>query len=184
MKKLPETPETTGDFAYEDFLLWAERRLKTMASAIAHGQFNPANVGSDTLFQEAFLLLAGKTVRDREHAIRLARKAMNEILLNRARDARRLKRNPEGGFVSLTDAGPIAVASTVLSDLIFCLSLDALKSEDREAYDAYQHRVGMSLTTADTARELGVSPRTVERRFARGRAALASIYDLERTYVA
>lgn len=130
------------------------------------------------LVHEAYLKLVDQTRvrwRGREQFLGVASLAMRRILVNHARDRRRLKRGAGAPRLGLTEGLGVAAPGPGPDD-DFLLTLDALL--DRLAAFApraarvVECRYFAGLDVEETALALGVSPPTVKREWALARAWL------------
>ena len=127
------------------------------------------------LVHEAYLRLVGvpKTQRwdSRGHFFAAAAEAMRRILLNRARDKKRVKR---GGERRRVDLDQIEIALDTNDDQLIALddALTQLAVEDPDAARLVNLRFFAGLTLKDAAVSLGLALRTAERQWAYARAWL------------
>ena len=127
------------------------------------------------LVHEAYLRLVG--VEDvprwdsRGHFFAAAAEAMRRILLNRARDKKRVKR---GGERRRVDLDQIEIALDTSDDQLIALdeALTQLAVEDPDAARLVDLRFFAGLTLKDAAAALGLASRTAERQWAYARAWL------------
>jgi RNA polymerase sigma factor (TIGR02999 family) len=112
----------------------------------------------------------------RGHFFAAAAEAMRRILLNRARDGKRLKR---GGDRRRLDLDQLEIALDSSDDQLIALdeALEKLAHEDKSAAELVKLRFFAGLTLREVAESLGISLRTAERQWAYARAWL---YDLLR----
>jgi RNA polymerase sigma factor (TIGR02999 family) len=105
------------------------------------------------------------------HFFAAAAEAMRRILLNRARDKKRLKR---GGGRQRVDLDQIQIALDTDSEHLLALedALTQLAAEDASAVRLVNLRFYAGLTLKDAARLLGLPQRTAERQWAYARAWL------------
>jgi RNA polymerase sigma factor (TIGR02999 family) len=107
----------------------------------------------------------------RGHFFAAAAEAMRRILLNRARDKRRLKR---GGGRQRIDLDSVQVAAEAESDELIALdeALESLAAEDPICTDFVKLRFYAGLTLGEAAAALGIGRRTADRYWAYARAWL------------
>jgi RNA polymerase sigma factor (TIGR02999 family) len=107
----------------------------------------------------------------RGHFFAAAAEAMRRILVNRARDKKRLKR---GGRLRRMDLEAIEVAFDTPDDVLLSLdeALERLSAEDSTAADLVKLRFFAGLTMGQVAQLLGMPQRTAERQWAYARAWL------------
>jgi RNA polymerase sigma factor (TIGR02999 family) len=105
------------------------------------------------------------------HFFAAAAEAMRRILLNRARDKKRLKR---GGDVRRVDLDQIEVALDMNDEQFMALdeALARLAEEDSACAQLVKLRFFAGLTLRDAATALGMAQRTAERQWAYARAWL------------
>jgi RNA polymerase sigma factor (TIGR02999 family) len=126
------------------------------------------------LVHEAYLRLVGGGERawdSRGHFFAAAAEAMRRILLNCARDKRRLKR---GGGRKRLDLDQIDIAQDADGERLIALdeALAQLAAEDPAAAQLVNLRFFAGLTLKEAADSLGLSLRTAERQWAYARAWL------------
>ena len=127
------------------------------------------------LVHEAYLRLVDveKAARwdSRGHFFAAAAEAMRRILLNRARDKKRLKR---GGERRRLDLDQVRIALDSSDEQLIALdeALAILAVEDPVAAQLVNLRFFAGLTLKDTAASLGLAMRTAERQWAYARAWL------------
>jgi RNA polymerase sigma factor (TIGR02999 family) len=107
----------------------------------------------------------------RGHFFAAAAEAMRRILVNRARDKRRLKR---GGGRERVELGEIAMAAEAGAPDLLALdeALDGLAREEPACAELVKLRFFAGLTQEESARSLGVTRRTADRYWAFARAWL------------
>ena len=123
------------------------------------------------LVHEAFLRMVGQadqSWRDQPHFFRAAAQAMRNIIVDQARRKARLR---HGGMRQRLELHPDLVVIVPPTDEILALneSLQILEVEEPRLAEIVLLRYFTGLTVEETARALGLSPRTVKRnwRFAR-----------------
>jgi RNA polymerase sigma factor (TIGR02999 family) len=127
------------------------------------------------LVHEAYLrLVGGRTAPrwdSRGHFFAAAAEAMRRILVNRARDKKRLKR---GGERLRVDFDKIEVALDTSDEHLIALdeALTQLAAEDPDAARLVNLRFFAGLTLKDAAAALGLTSRTADRQWAYARAWL------------
>ncbi len=125
---------------------------------------NPGHTLQTTaLVHEAYIRLkefSGANWNDKSHYLRVAARAMRHVLVDHARRKRSLKKGGNWRKVPFEVAGAFLVETTV--DLIALdESLTKLFAEDEQLGRLVELRFFGGLTVDETARVLGVSPRTV-----------------------
>jgi RNA polymerase sigma factor (TIGR02999 family) len=127
------------------------------------------------LVHEAYLRLVGtqkgKHWDSRGHFFAAAAEAMRRILVNRARDKKRVKR---GGERHRVDLDQLEIALDTNDEQLIDLdeALTELAAEDADAARLVNLRFFAGLTLKDAAVSLGLAPRTAERQWAYVRAWL------------
>jgi RNA polymerase sigma factor (TIGR02999 family) len=127
------------------------------------------------LVHEAYLRLVGpdgaNQWQSRGHFFAAAAEAMRRILVNRARDKRRLKRGGGGVRVELGETD-IACEGNPLDILALDEALEGLAREEPTCAQLVKLRFFAGLTQEESARALGVTRRTADRYWAFARAWL------------
>ncbi len=154
--------------------------------AVAHRQrvWNGAEVTVNTtaVVHEAYAKLAGRAdaldLTDRAHFVRVAARAMRDVIVDYARAQSAQKRGGDarsGSLDALAEGGAMPAAASV--DLDEILSIDAalaqLAALDAETAQTVELRYFGGLTAEEVAEALGLSVRTVKRRWSVGQAWLA-----------
>ena len=127
--------------------------LLTELHRIAHGQMkgqsNDHTLQTTALVNEAairILNIEGFAFTDREHVLRVATRAMKQILIDYARSKGALKRRPSGSRVSLEHAYARDEHNGDFEEL--SLALDRLRSLDAKAVEVVELRYFLELTFA------------------------------------
>lgn len=177
---LPETlldRARSGDTAARDQvvgLLYKELRR------LAHGQRYRAGAGetvnTTALVHEAFEKLAGQTLAwtDRAQTLRYAARAMRDVLVDYARAQSAAKRGGPGRPLSLSGFEEVAGGPAVRIEEVLTLdgALDCLAALNPDAAEVVEMRYFAGLTVEEAAEALGVSEKTVRRRWIVARAWL------------
>ncbi len=128
------------------------------------------------LVHEAYLRLVGGSTpptawQGAGHFFAAAAEAMRRILLNRARDKKRLKR---GGDRRRVDLDQVQIALDTDADQLQALdeALTNLAAEDPTAAQLVKLRFFAGLTLKEAAEALGLAARTAERQWSYARAWL------------
>ena len=163
----PRASEELLPLVYNELRGLAKQRL---------GQEKPGQTLQATaLVHEAYLRLVGgeeaQRWNSRGHFFAAAAEAMRRILVNRARDKRRLKRGGDRERVELED---IAMAREAGSPDILALdeALERLAREEPACAELVKLRFFAGLTQEEAALALGVTRRTANRYWAFARAWL------------
>lgn len=133
-----------------------------------------ATLSTTALVHEAYLKLSGDarwTVEDRRHFFALAARAMRHVLVDHVRRRGRLKRG--GGALAL-DIEAEEIAAPDRADELVALdeALDRLESVEPELARLVEWRFFAGLSVEEIAELVGVSDRTVKRRWRSARAFL------------
>ena len=129
------------------------------------------------LVHEAYLRLVGPQEiawENRGHFFAAAARAMRQILVNRAHKRRAAKHGGGRAKVSLQDAGPVAGEPPADELLALDEALDRLAEAAPEKARIVMLRYFTGLTVEETAKALGLSPRTVKRHWRFAKAWLHS----------
>src|SRR5437868_13418918 len=163
----PHAAEQLLPLVYDELRQLAARRL---------AQEKPGQTLQATaLVHEAYLRLVGvqqvQRWDSRGHFFAAAAEAMRRILLNRARDKKRVKR---GGERRRVDLDQIEIALDTSPEQLIALdeALSQLAVEDPDAARLVNLRFFAGLTLKDAAVFLGLARRTAERQWAYARAWL------------
>lgn len=126
------------------------------------------------LVHEAYVKLSGEarwTVENRRHFFALAARAMRMVLVDHAR---RRGRDKRGGGQAAIDLDVVQVAAPEREEELVALdgSLARLESADRELAQIVEWRFFAGLSVEEISELVGVSDRTVKRRWRAARAFL------------
>jgi RNA polymerase sigma factor (TIGR02999 family) len=163
----PHAAEQLLPLVYGELRQLAAQKL----SRERHGQ----TLQATALVHEAYLRLVGAQAAQRwdsrGHFFAAAAEAMRRILLNRARDKKRVKR---GGERRRVDFDRVEIALDTSDEQLIALdeALTQLAAEDPGAARLVNLRFFAGLTLKDAAAALGLAPRTAERQWAYARAWL------------
>lgn len=139
-------------------------------------------VNTTAVVHEAYAKLAGRSaaldLNDRQHFVRVASRAMRDVIVDYARAQSTEKRGGDGKAASLDEmreVGVTAVSPRVDLDetLSVDTALDKLAQIDEQAARVAELRYFAGLTNEETAEVLGVSLATSKRRWTVARAWLA-----------
>jgi RNA polymerase sigma factor (TIGR02999 family) len=158
--------------AAEQLLPLVYEELRTLAAQRLTQEKPGQTLQATALVHEAYLRLVGDQHFDnRGHFFAAAAEAMRRILLNRARDKKRLKR---GGARRRVDLDHVEVALDTNNEQLIELddALTDLAEEDPEAARLVNLRFFAGLTLNDAAACLGLARRTAERQWTYARAWL------------
>jgi RNA polymerase sigma factor (TIGR02999 family) len=161
--------------AAEQLLPLVYRELRKLAAQKLRREAPGQTLQATALVHEAYLrLVDAKEARDwdnRGHFFAAAAEAMRRILINRARDKRRLKRG--GGFQRLDlDLGEIHVDPRDDDLIALDEALEQLEQEDPVCARLVKLRFFAGLGQQEAAEALGLPRRTADRSWAYARAWL------------
>ncbi len=148
--------------------------LRRLAAAKMAQQPPGQTLQATALVHEAWLKLAGQpsaSWNDRQHFFRAAAEAMRQILIDRARSKQRLKRGANFVRVKLEDVD-LAVDAESETLLLVDEALRVLAREDPDKAELVNLRFYVGLSVEDAAQALGISEKTVKRRWTHARAWL------------
>ncbi len=147
--------------------------LRRLASAKLAREATGQTLQATALVHEAYLKLAGspndKTYRDRRHFFAVAATAMRQILVDRARGKRSLKR---GGDLRREPLQDVAESLPDVELLALHEALNKLQSEDPLKSRLVELRYFVGLTGDQAAEVLEISPSSADRQWAFARAWL------------
>jgi RNA polymerase sigma factor (TIGR02999 family) len=160
--------------AYDRVFAETYRELTTIARQ-ARRKLSGATLNTTGLVHECYLRLlkANPDARTASHFLAIAAQAMRHLLIERARARVAGKRGAGAEQVGLDDADPAE-----LKDAQELLEIDdllrKLAAHEPEQAAVIECRFFGGLSDDETARALGLSPRTVQRQWARARDWLAA----------
>jgi RNA polymerase sigma factor (TIGR02999 family) len=160
--------------ASEELLPLVYDELRKLAAAKMAQQPPGQTLQPTALVHEAWLKLTGNhqaSWNDRPHFFRTAAEAMRQVLVDRARSKHRQKRGADLRRVNL-DAVEIAATTEPEILLLVDEALQALERERADNAELVKLRFYVGLSIAETAQALGVSEKTVKRRWVHARAWL------------
>src|SRR5438132_93596 len=161
--------------AAEQLLPLVYDELRRLAAAKLSQEKPGQTLQATALVHEAYVRLVdvdkAQAWNSRGHFFAAAAEAMRRILLNRARDKKRVKR---GGERRRVDLDQIEIALDTNDEQLIALdeALTQLALEDPDAARLVNLRFFAGLTLKDAAVSLGLAPRTAERQWAYARAWL------------
>jgi RNA polymerase sigma factor (TIGR02999 family) len=165
--------------AAEQLLPLVYDELRRLAAQKLAGEKPGQTLGATALVHEAYLRLVGSERRgsaatdwdSRGHFFAAAAEAMRRILLDRARDKRRLKRG--GGWRRLQlDRIDLPVDEASEDVLVLDEALAKLAQEDPLCAELVKLRFFAGLTQTEAAAALGIARRSADRCWAFGRSWL------------
>jgi RNA polymerase sigma factor (TIGR02999 family) len=163
----PSASEELLPLVYEELRVLARQRLANEKP----GQ----TLQATALVHEAYLRLVGKENDqcwdNRGHFFAAAAEAMRRILVDRARNKRRVKR---GGEVRRIDVSKVEFAIDSPDEDVLAIddALDRMSQEYPECAELIKLRFFAGLSLAEAARTLDLAPRSADRAWAFGRAWL------------
>lgn len=179
--RMLEAASGEGKLPSEDLLPLVYDELRSLASA-GMSRENPGHTLQATaLVHEAWLRLAGNEPRqwnDRAHFFRTAAQVMRRILVDRARQKASVK---HGGTHTRVDINDVNLAESTPDDRILLVNeaLGKLEKKDPEAAQIITMKFFGGLTNREIAESLGISDRTVDRRWNFAKANLFRMLEEE-----
>jgi RNA polymerase sigma factor (TIGR02999 family) len=190
---LPSTPVTLGRMSDVSRLLDAaaagDRRaaaellplvyddLRKLAAAKMAAEKPGQTLDATALVHEAYLRLVGdRPFADRRHFFRVAAEAMRRILIDQARQKRRIRHGGERERVPLSDVAPAAEAP---AEELLALdeALDRFATVDPVKAELVKLRYFAGLSEEEAAAALGISRATASRYWTYARAWLINALD-------
>ena len=168
----PDSPQPAADLDEMFPRLYEE--LRRLARRQLGGERAEHTLNTTDLVHEAYLRLAQQTEvawEDPARVMGVAAYAMRRVLVDHARRYLTTKRGGALRRVSL-DETPIAVESRADEIVAVDVALGRLQAVDPRLCRLVECRFFSGLTDAETAKILGVTPRTVHRDWLRARAWL------------
>ena len=172
--RMLESVNTTGALPSEDLLPLVYDELRRLAEIDMRGEKPGQTLQPTALVHEAWLRLAGGEHRrwmDRAHFFRTAALVMRRILVDRARQKAAVR---HGGGLGRVDIGNLDLAEASIDDRILLVNevLERLEQEQPETVQIITMRFFGGLTHVEIAESLGISERSVERRWNYAKATL------------
>ena len=165
-----------GDaFASEELLPLVYSELRKLAGIRMFHEGPGQTLSATALVHEAYLRLVDNTREQnwesKGHFFASAAEAMRRILINRARDKKRLKR---GGDLNRIDLSLMSVATQAPDEMLLDLdeSIQRLEKVDSQSASLVKLRFFAGLSMKDAAASLGLTRRQGDRLWAFGRAWL------------
>lgn len=151
----------------EELLPLVYDELRRLASAGMRSEAAGQTLQPTALVHEAWLRLAAGDERrwnDRAHFFRTAAQVMRRILVDRARQKSSIKRGGDAIRLNIAD---MDLAHATPDDRVLMINdvLDRLERESPEIAQVITMRFFGGLSTAEIAESLGISERSVERRW-------------------
>jgi RNA polymerase sigma factor (TIGR02999 family) len=151
--------------------------LRKLAAAKMANERPDHTLNATALVHEAYLRMVGdQAFADRSHFFRVAAEAMRQILIDRARQRRRIRHGGNRQRVSLSEADPIAEAPP---DDLLALNeaLERFAAIDPLKAELVKLRYFAGLSEAEAATALGISRATASRYWTYARAWLIETLD-------
>jgi RNA polymerase sigma factor (TIGR02999 family) len=150
--------------------------LHSRAARLARQNPKLLTLQATALINEAYLRLvdvSDASFVDRDHFLACAARAMRHLLINRARDRKRLKAGGEWVRVTLGDAAE-AVLAVESADQAFAIeeALAQMEASEPRAARVFELRYFTGLGADEIAELMGVTRRTVDRDWRYARAFL------------
>lgn len=153
-------------------------RMRAIARRRVHAT-GPRSFQATDLVHEAWLRLETTDrveMSTEARMMMLAARVMRDVLVDRAREAAALKRGGDWSRVSWESAAHVAT-ETPGEFLALDQAISILQEEDAESAEVVNLKFYAGLTGDEVAQTLGLSPTTVDRRWAFARARLWQILD-------
>lgn len=146
--------------------------LRRVAQRVISGERPGHTMQATDLVNEAYLKLADSGgAENRVHFVRIAARAMRQVLVDYAR--KKLAEKRGGDWVRTQfDDKPIGLASRPEELMALDQALDRLDENDERLRSIVEYRFFGGLTETEIAELLGVTTRTVQRDWAKARAWL------------
>ena len=163
--------------AAEKLLPLVYDELRHLAAAQLACEKPGQTLDATALVHEAYLRLVGdKQFADRRHFFRVAAEAMRRILIDRARQKRRIKHGGQGERVPLSD---VEVAGEAPAEQLLALdeALDRFAAVDPVKAELVKLRYFAGLSEEEAAATLGISRATASRHWNYARAWLINALD-------
>jgi len=166
----PAVPESDGD----RLLALVYDELRGLAARYLRGERPDHSLRPTELVHEAYLRIAKRPhapAEGREHFFTVAASAMRRILVDHARSRRAAKHGGGAPQIAFDDLRELSIAR---DDVLIALdeALVRLAPEEPDLNQVVELRFFGGLTVEETARVMGISPRTVERKWALARSWL------------
>jgi len=169
--------ESDSPAAASELLPLVYEELRSLARARLAGEVKGQTIQATALVHEAYMRLTktGETPRwnHERHFFGAAAEAMRRILIDRARNKKRLKRGGEMERVPLQES---QIVAPLRDDELTAVDevLDRFAEVDRECCELVKLRYFVGMTVAEVSRLTDVPERTIHRRWAYARAWIKS----------
>lgn len=174
LTRMLQSASSRGELPSEDLLPLVYDELRRLAAIDMQGE-RPGNTLQPTaLVHEAWLRMSageGRRWNDRAHFFRTAAQVMRRILVDRARQKSAIKRGSGSEHI---DIGEIDLADTSQDQRILLVNemLERLEAENPETAQVVTMRFFGGLNNREISETLGISERSVERRWTYAKADL------------
>jgi len=151
--------------------------LRHLAAAQMAGEKPGHTLDATALVHEAYMRLVGeRPFADRRHFFRVAAEAMRRILIDQARQKRRIRHGGDRERVPLSD---VEVAAQAPAEELLALdqALDRFAAKDPVKAELVKLRYFAGLSEAEAAAALGISRATASRYWTYARAWLINALD-------
>lgn len=155
------------------------RELRAIAHRRLAARGRGGTLATTALVHEAYLKLVDQSRaqwQDRAHFLALASLAMRQVLVDRARERRTLKRGGERRRITLDDEA-LAVDDPAEGLLELNDALDRLARVEPRLARVLECRFFGGLTEQETAEALGLTTRTVQRDWVKARVLLRRVLE-------
>jgi RNA polymerase sigma factor (TIGR02999 family) len=163
--------------AAADLLPLLYDELRQLAAAKMAGEAPGHTLNATALVHEAYVRLVGeRTFADRSHFYRAAAEAMRRILIDHARQKRRIRHGGDRERVPLSD---VAAAAEAPAEELLALdeALDRFAARDPLKAELVKLRYYVGLSEEEAAAALGISRATASRYWTYARAWLINALD-------
>lgn len=165
--------------AVNELLAVVYEELRSLARRKMAGVPPSDTLQPTALVHEAYMRLLGASnpsFKDRKHFFRAAARAMRDIVVEQARRHAALKRGANRRRLSLEET-VVTISRQAVDLLVLDEALTRLAESDKKSVEVVMLRFFSGLTGDETALALGVSPATVDRRWAYAKAWLHRALD-------
>jgi RNA polymerase sigma factor (TIGR02999 family) len=153
--------------------------LRRLAAAVLAGEKPGQTLNATALVHEAYVRLSGdRRYADRRHFFRVAAEAMRRILIDRARQKRRIK---HGGELARVPLSEVEAASEASADELLALdeAIDRFAAVDPVKAELVKLRYFAGFPEEEAAAALGISRATASRYWTFARAWLINALDAQ-----